>query len=136
MQFQFGYKHMSSSDNLRVHAERKITEKVEKFATKPQSVHVTFEVERHVHRVHISIKGGDGFSFDIEHAGQDMYACIDQAVDKLEGRLRKQKERLKDHKNTRLVDSKPYQSSHHHDLGEIDAADILAFENARRRRAG
>jgi putative sigma-54 modulation protein len=133
MQFQFSFKHMATSDALQSYAEDKFQEKIQKFVTKPMAAHVTFSVNRHQHTAHLSFRAGDGFSIEVEHTSSDMYASVDQMVDKLSTQLKKQKEKLKDHKQTKLSTQLETVDA---EEDEVDAGDIIKLEQARRRAAG
>ena len=78
-------------------AREKLKEKIDKFVTKPIDAQVFFSVTRHQHSAHLKLNAGDGFSVDVEHTSEDMYATVDQMADKLEAQLRKHKEKLQDH---------------------------------------
>lgn len=136
MQFHFSFKHMPSSSALESYAEEKLREKIERFVTKPIEAFVVFDVTRHLHRGHVRLKAGDGFSADVEHESEDMYATIDQMADKLEAQLRKHKEILKDHRHHNgprdIRDLFPDEGEE----GEaVDASEILRYERGRRRMA-
>ncbi len=137
MQFRFAFKHMSSSDALQEYARNKINTEVAKFSTKPIEAHVTFAVDKHKHQVLCSITGGDGFSFNVEHVCDDMYASIDHMIDKLSAQLKKRKDKLKDHKfpKNRELFASPASDSEYANV-EVDASDILKFEKILRRRMG
>jgi len=132
MIFKYSFKHMTTSEALTQYAERKIEEKITKFSTKPDEVHMTFSVDRHFHKAHCSVKGGDGFNCEVEYTSSDMYASVDKIVDRLEAQLKKQKEKIKYHKRPKLRGMNG-SSSDHFDRLEIDAEDILKFEQARRK---
>lgn len=139
MVFQLTFKQMESSDALSDYAEKKFSQVIRKFVTKPVHIHVTFTVEKMDHQLHLSMNAGDGFALTIEEVGLDMYAVIDSAVDKLTRNLRKKKERLKEHKGskfskvleraTTVLRSKKVRD----EMEAIDAGDILKFEATRRR---
>lgn len=135
MQFQFSFKHMSSSPSLESYAEAKISEKIAKFVTKPIEAHIFFSVTKHEHHVHLHFKGGDGFTTDVESKSGDMYASVDLMADKLEAQLKKHKEKLKNHKSTkasiRLVDG--YEAKAGYEDEVVDAGDIIKYETARKR---
>lgn len=136
MQFRFVFKHMSSSEALKDYARTKIDTEVSKFATKPIEAHVVFAVDKYKHQVVCTIYGGDGFSFSIEHVSPDMYASVDHLIDKLSSQLKKRKEKLKEHKFSKkreLFASIP--SDDEYANAEVDASDILKFEDSRRRRS-
>ena len=134
MRFQFSFKHMEVSPTLQKYAEDKISSQIKKFVTKPIEAHVTFSVDKHRHVLHCALNGGDGFSLQVEHECEDMYGSVDRMLDKLSVQLKRKKEKLKGHKlrkNVRSIDSKSDQGDY--DSGEIDAADIVKFEQARRK---
>jgi putative sigma-54 modulation protein len=137
MRFQFAFKHMQTSESLTQHAEKKMRTEIEKFVSKPVDCIVTFSVDRHNHTSHCSFVGGDGYQFQVEHTCEDMYGSIDHMVDKLEVQLRRQKEKLKDHKH-RKPSKRAFNntSDREFESAEIDALDILKYEQARRRAAG
>ena len=85
---------------------------------------------------HMSFNGGDGFSFQVDHTCTDMYGSVDHLVTKLEGQLRKQKERLKSHKGNGSKRSVINFADRSYETAEIDAADILLYEAARRKVSG
>ncbi len=134
MQFQFSFKHMETSVALQNYAEDKIKEKVKKYVTKPIDAQVTFHVEKQSHRAHCSLRGGDGFSVEVDHVCEDMYGSIDQMIDKLDIQLKRQKEKLKNHKNKKTV---KHLSVVNPDADSaIDAEDLLKYEQASKREQG
>ena len=138
MRFQFSFKHMEVSPTLQKYAEDKISNQIKKFVTKPIEAHVTFSVDKHRHVVHCALSGGDGFSLQVEHECGDMYGSVDQMLDKLSVQLKRKKEKLKGHKNRknfRTVGSSSNEKGND-DSAEIDAADIIKFEQARRKASG
>ena len=134
MQFHFSFKHMDTSPALQTYAEEKLAEKIEKFVTKPISGHFTFSVHKHEHTAHFSLDGGDGFKVEVEHTSGDMYASVDYLADKLSSQLKKHKEKLKNHKVKKGHRFVPREAYDHDD--SIDAADILKYEQGRRRASG
>lgn len=135
MQFRFSFKHMETSEALQNYAEEKIKVEVEKFVTKPIEAHVTFSVDRHQHHVLCSLAGGDGFTVNVEHECDDMYASVDRMIDKMVTQLKKKKEKLKDHKHQKSQElfALPY-ADDDFDAIPIDAADIVKFEKVVKQR--
>ncbi|MEY4630800.1 MAG: hypothetical protein RIQ81_920 [Pseudomonadota bacterium] len=99
MEMQFFFKQMESSDALRSYAEGKIREKVFKLSSKPVMAHVTFMLVPPKNKVHLRLHAGDGGSSEVEVIDDDMYAAVDKLIDKLDIQLRRQKEKLKGHRN-------------------------------------
>ena len=142
MQFHFSFRHMETSEALQTYAEEKLTERILKYVTKPIEAHVSFAVVRHEHVAHCSLRAGDGFSIEVEHSCGDMYGSIDHMVDKLSAQLKKQKEKLKDHKHEKSLRQMAVGEETGEPFGRervvsevVDAGDIVKFEE-RRRRAG
>lgn len=134
MQYRFSFKHMSSSQALQDYSRSKIEVEIAKFSTKPIEVQVVFGVDKHKHHVVCTVFGGDGFSFTVEHVCDDMYGSVDHMIDKLSTQLKKRKDKLKDHKFPKSRE--PFASIPADNDGEVDADEILKFENARRRKYG
>ncbi len=136
MRFQFSFKHMETSDALKTYAEGKLKQEIQKFSTKPVECHLTFSVDRFNHTAHLSFNGGDGFAFQVDHTCTDMYGSVDHMVDKLESQLRKQKEKLKNHKGHKGRRDIVYLADRGFEAAEIDAGDILKYEAAKRKVSG
>ncbi|SMF33910.1 ribosome hibernation-promoting factor, HPF/YfiA family [Pseudobacteriovorax antillogorgiicola] len=136
MQFQFSFKHMDTSQALQDYAEEKLRTKIEKFVTKAIEVQVTFSVDRHLQHANCVLVSGDGFSLNVEHACEDMYGSVDRMIDKLGAQLKRKKDKLKSHKNKGTVRTMPEvdYSAQAEEAYSIDAAEIVKFEEARRRR--
>lgn len=147
MKIQFTFKHMESSQALADLAEEKFTSKIERLTTRPVHAHVTFSVQGLIQKIHVTLLTADGRDIEAEHSGTDMYAEIDIVAEKLEGQLRRHKEKLKSHKGpgTRNL-AQAVQAT----VGEqgaflngseleadaaIDAAEILNFEKSTQRTA-
>ena len=133
MSIQYTFKHMESSSALRDYADAKISEQLEKFVSKPTGVHVTFVVEKHEHTSQCHINGGDGLHIQVEHTSEDMYASVDRMIDKLNIQLKKQKEKLKDHKgHASISDIAPDALSvedRNFEDASINAEDIVKLKN-------
>ena len=132
--FQFVFKNMSSSAAVEGHTTKKIQDSIMRYVTKPKQVHVTFSVDRHLHKVHIILNAGDGFRTDVHGETTDMYASIDEAAQKLEKQMRKHKEKLKDHKRGQpLRELSAVNTTSGYDNVAIDAEDILKYETRKKR---
>jgi len=130
---------MKRSDVLVEFAQPKILARIEKYSTKPIDAHVTFTKEGFNFTVRCNIKGGDGFNSQVEASSDDIYNALDSVLAKLDGQLKKQKEKLKRHKfpeadnivrHLRLVSSES--SMDDWDSVPVDAADVIKYEKARR----
>jgi putative sigma-54 modulation protein len=126
---------MDSSPALQKYTEEKLKEKISKFVTKPIEAKVSFSVQRHSHTAHCSLVAGDGFDLEVEHTCADMYGSVDHIADKLVSQLKRQKEKLKDHKpeKHRRAAREVFAEA---DGDGVDAEDILKYEQAKRRAFG
>ena len=125
MQFRYVFKRMESSDTLRDYTESKLREKIEKYVTKPIEVQVTYSVDKHNQQVRCSLTGGDGFNIDVEHTCNDIYASVDNMLDKLTVQLQKQKDKIKDYKRHNKEGSIKNLEL---DQDYIDAEEIVEYE--------
>jgi len=96
MQINVSGHHIEVTDSLRQYVETKL-ERLERHYDQITNVHVILRVEKQGQKAEatIRIQGGDIFA---EAESDDLYAAIDMLVDKLDRRLIKQKEKMKDHK--------------------------------------
>lgn len=132
MRFQFSFKHMEVSQSLQTYTQDKIEQVVNRFVTKPVEIRVTFAVERHLFTAHCELTGGDNFSLSVTHSSEDMYAAVDQMAEKMNTLLRRKKEKIKTHKGNPNIKSARLSEGGERD-GEIDAADIIKYEQARQK---
>lgn len=136
MNCRFSFRHMKSSDSLIEYAEPKVMDKVKKFSTKPIEAHITFSLDGSDHVAHCGLVGGDGFNFQVESICNDMYGSVDLLVDKLEKQLRRQKEKLKDHKNSPKLTVMAADLSEPNDDPDsvpVDAEEMVKFAKASHR---
>jgi ribosomal subunit interface protein len=141
MKFQFSFKNMEKSETLQHYAQAKLEDAVFKFVNKPVSAHITFEhLQQHRFTVKCVFAGGDGFNLQVDHETKDMHEAIDEMIGKLTAQFRKQKEKLKTHKTKEPAKhehfARPISKNRKSAPDEIDAGDILKYEQARRRKLG
>ncbi|MEO8669792.1 MAG: ribosome-associated translation inhibitor RaiA [Tahibacter sp.] len=66
-------------------------------------VGVTLSVEKLVHTAEATLHAAAGKTIHAEASAADMYAAIDALSDKLDGQIRKHKEKLTDHHRTEAI---------------------------------
>jgi len=86
MRISYTFRNMESSDAIKNYASEKIG-KVQKYMRAPLHAEVTFSMERHLHRVDLNLTG-DGHQYAGHGQSEDMYATIDQVVDKIDRQVR------------------------------------------------
>lgn len=86
MRISYTFRNMESSDAIKNHASDKIA-KVQKYIRSPLHAEFTFSMERHLHRVDLTLTG-DGHQYAGHGQSDDMYTTIDQVVDKIDRQVR------------------------------------------------
>ncbi len=89
MRISYTFRNMESSDAIKSHASDKIG-KIQKYMRAPLHAEFTFSMERHLHRVDLNLTG-DGHQYAGHGQSEDMYATIDQVVDKIDRQVRDMK---------------------------------------------
>ena len=92
MKFNFTYKKVKVTDELREYAERKIG-KLDRFFKTESEAFVTFGSERGRFIIEITLKN-NGMFYRVTDTTNDMFASIDSAVAAIERQIRKNKTRL------------------------------------------
>ncbi len=98
MQITVTGRHLEITDAIRQYAEGKVN-KLPRYFNRVLAIDVVAaKAEAHAVDVEIkvSVAGHDPFVSKVH--GPDLYACIDEAVDKLERQLTDHKEKLRQHK--------------------------------------
>jgi len=86
MRVTFSFRNMESSDAVKAYASEKIA-KIQKYMRAPLHAEFTFSMERHLHRVDLTVTG-DGHQYAVHGHSEDMYASIDLVMDKIDRQVR------------------------------------------------
>ena len=89
-------RHMEVTDALRDHTVEKMTRAC-RLLDKISSAHITFSVEKYRHIVEVVIHS-HGVTLRGKEETGDMYASVDQVMDKIEAQAKRLKEKMKDKK--------------------------------------
>ena len=95
MQINFTGHHIDVTTALKSYTEEKFN-KLERHFDKINSIHVVFDIEKLSQIVEATINITKG-EFHARAESEDMYASIDELVDKLDRQLLKHKEKIKAH---------------------------------------
>ena len=99
MEITVSGRHIEVTPAIREYATGKVA-KLPRYFDRLQSVDVvTDKTEHPSYEVEIIAKVDRADPFVVTERGEDLYACIDDAVDKLERRLSDRKERLRNRKH-------------------------------------
>jgi putative sigma-54 modulation protein len=97
MQITVTFRHMETSDPVRTYAEEKLA-RVKKYIDEPIDAQVSLSVEKKIrHRAEVMLVA-KGITIKGSEETNDMYAAIDNVVDKIERQLKRYKEKIKEHK--------------------------------------
>ena len=90
MQIGFTFRNVEPSEGIKNYAREKIS-KMQKYLRTPLEAEVVLSLERHLHRVELSIRAdGERFAGHVE--SEDMYASIDLVLDKVDRQVREAKD--------------------------------------------
>ncbi len=144
MEFRAYFKHMDSSLPLFAYAEKKVSEKVEKFVNKAVEGHITFSVENGLNKVQFHLIAGGGLRIVMGSEDEmSMYSAVDLLVEKLEKKLRRHKEKLQNHKlkpadlellNFDDMPAKEPNLNNYVPEEPVDAKYVIEFEKARKNK--
>ena len=96
MRVSFTFRNVDSSEGIKTYATEKIS-KLQKYLRAPLEADVTISLERHLHRIDVSVSA-DGHRYAGREESEDMYASIDMAMDKLDRQVREEKALANDRK--------------------------------------
>ena len=94
-------RHMEMSPALREHAISRVQESLDEFP-RVEDVHVILDVQRKInHTAEVVVKAKNHAHAEATETTSDMYASIDEAVDKVHRQLRRLRDKVQDHKHMR-----------------------------------
>jgi len=97
MQIAITFRHMETSEPVKAYVEEKVS-RVKKYIDEPIDAQVVVSVEKKIrHRAEVTIVA-KGITIKASEETNDMYAAIDNVVDKIERQLKRYKEKIKEHK--------------------------------------
>lgn len=91
------FRHTESTDALKNYAEEKLQHCMEKYIKSDTDVDVILSVEKRDHQAEVLVKS-TRFDVTAKSVTEDLYSAIDKVVDSVSVQVRKQKEKLVEHK--------------------------------------
>lgn len=85
------------SDSMRNYAEKRVAKLVAEFP-RVDKVHVILDIQKFTHMAEVIAHAARHIQLEAKATSENMYASIDEAVDKVEAQLRKTLEKRHDHK--------------------------------------
>lgn len=85
-------RHMEVTESMRSYVEKKIS-KLQRYYNRISEMEVVIEEEGSQHKIELIVKADNHQRFVVQHTLEDGYACFDAALDKIERKLTKHKEK-------------------------------------------
>jgi ribosomal subunit interface protein len=135
MQVAVTFRHMEADEGVKAYVKGKV-QKLQKYIENPREVHVVLSVEKFRHIAEITIVGNGG-TFNSQGRDNDLYAAIDQMVEKMERQIRERRVKVRrkvtlDAKNyaamkeiAKITGSLGFQAKYNEGTNELD----LGFES-------
>ena len=93
MQVAVTFRHMETDDGVKGYVKEKV-QKLQKYIDHPMEVHVVLSVEKFRHIAEITIVENGG-TFNSQGKDNDLYAAIDQMVERMERQIRERREKVR-----------------------------------------
>jgi len=116
-------KQMDVGDALRGHVEDRLSDAVVKYFDRPVDAGVIFARDRHEFRADATVHLSTGLVAKAHGQHSDVYAALEQAVERIEKQLRRYKRRLKDHHQKREQPIEAYDAPSYVLASQDDSAD-------------
>lgn len=95
MGLEMTFRNLDPSDAMRARAEKKISRLIGRFRDDESDAHMVFSVEKHRHRVELTIKV-QGETLTLHDETDDMYTSIDNVINKADRAVRRAHDRRMD----------------------------------------
>jgi len=99
MEIKITARHLELTADMKSLTEKKV-KKLRKFFPRVQHVDVLLEKVKYLYKAEILLKA-DHFTLEGRAEANDLQSCLDDALDKVERRLRKQKEKISEKKHVK-----------------------------------
>ena len=96
MEIDISGRHFQVTEALRDYSVEKV-KKLDKYSLKIETIHVVFEVQKFHHISEITVHGKN-LRLTAKETSTDMYTAFDQSFGNIQLQLRRQHDRVKDHK--------------------------------------
>ncbi len=91
MQIAVTFRHMEAEEGAKGYVKGKV-QRLQKYIENPREVHVVLSAEKFRHAAEITIIG-NGMTLNSQGRDADLYAAIDQMLDKIERQIRERREK-------------------------------------------
>jgi putative sigma-54 modulation protein len=98
MQIAVTFRHIEPNEGMKDYVKEKV-EKLEKYLDNPREIHVVLSSEKFRHIAEITVIS-DGMTLNSQGRDTDLYAAVDQMVDKIERQVRERRGKVKRKRGT------------------------------------
>ncbi len=118
MQITITGRNLEITPAIREHVEKRLS-KIKKYFHSIVDVHVVLMLQRFQHICDMTVNAS-GITLHAHDTTQDLYASVDSVVDKIEGQLKKYKEKIQNHRTK----AGPTESSLHLHVDVLDGQEL------------
>ena len=93
MQIAVTFRHMETDEGIKVYVKEKV-ERLQRYMENPREIHVVLSAEKFRHIAEITLIG-NRTTLNSQGRNSDLYAAIDQMVDKIERQIRERRGRVR-----------------------------------------
>jgi putative sigma-54 modulation protein len=129
MQIAVTFRHMETDEGIKDYVKGKV-QRLEKYIENSQEVHVVLSGEKFRHIAEITIIG-EGLTLNSQGRNNDLYAAIDQMVEKMERQIRERRGKVR-RKRSGLSPSKTPPEGDGDAFGDKETGEIPAMIQRRR----
>jgi len=90
-------RHVDVSDSMRDYAQKRVSKLTDEFP-RVDKVHIILDIQKYVHMAEAIIHSSRHIRVEAKAQSENMYASIDEAVDKVEKQLRRVSDKRHEHK--------------------------------------
>ncbi len=95
-------RHVDVSDSMKHYAEKRLAKLVAEFP-RVDKVHVILDIQKFTHMAEVVAHAARHIQLEAKATSENMYASIDESVDKIEVQLRKVLDKRHDHKGDEKI---------------------------------
>lgn len=108
MQVAVTFRHMEADEGVKDYVKEKV-QRLQKFIENPREVHVVLSVEKFRNIAELTIIG-DGMPLNSQGRNSDLYAAIDQMVERMDRQIRERRGKVKRKRGNSSTPKVPFQS--------------------------
>ncbi|MCV2863347.1 ribosome hibernation-promoting factor, HPF/YfiA family [Albidovulum sediminicola] len=97
MRYQISGKQIDIGDALQSHVKTELTQTIEKYSQRPTDAVIVFSRNAHEYVCEATVHLSTGMTASARASANEIYAALDNCIEKMDKQLRRYKRRLRDH---------------------------------------